>query len=147
MFGCTRKNMAYRSRALFIDVIFAAMFVKHFLPAFAWLIVIVVLSTRGNVPMPSFNLIGPDKLGHAAAYGVLGWLILWGFRRSSPARVLRNVHFIGTFVFAAAFGVLMEWVQLTFFPGRFYEYDDMLANAIGAAVACFLLPRIPKLSP
>ena len=36
---------------------------RSLLPAFAWLIVIVVLSTRGGVPMPSFNLIGPDKLG------------------------------------------------------------------------------------
>ena len=25
------------------------------------------MSTRANVPMPSFNLMAPDKLGHAAA--------------------------------------------------------------------------------
>ena len=116
---------------------------KSLLPAFIWLIVIVLMSTRANVPMPSFNLMAPDKLGHAAAYGILSWLILWGIRRSLPDGTLRAAHIAGVFLFATAFGVLMEFVQFTFFPGRFYEVDDMLANAIGAAVACFVLTRIP----
>lgn len=120
---------------------------KWLLPALAWLIVIVILSTRASVPMPSFNLMAPDKLGHAAAYGILGWLILWGLRRGLSSGMLGYAHFIGTFVFATAFGVLMEWVQYAFFPGRFYEYDDMLANAAGAAIACFVMPRIRRLSP
>lgn len=120
---------------------------KWLLPAFAWLIVIVILSTRASVHIPSFNLVAPDKLGHAAAYGILGWLILWGLRRGLSSGKPGYVHFIGTFVFATAFGVLMEWVQFAFFPGRFYEYDDMLANATGAAIACFILPHFPRFSP
>ena len=120
---------------------------KSLLPAFAWLVVIVILSTRASVPMPSFNLMAPDKVGHLGAYGILGWLIMWGLRRGVAPAKLRHVHIFGTFVFATAFGVLMEWVQFAFFPGRFYEYDDMLANAIGAAIACFVMPRIRRLSP
>lgn len=120
---------------------------KSLFPALGWLIVIIVLSTRASVPMPEFNLLASDKLGHAAAYGILGWLMLWGIRRSLAGGALRAVHIAGVFVFATAFGILMEFVQFTFFPGRFYELADMLANAIGAAVACFVLTRIPALSP
>ncbi len=105
---------------------------KPLVPAVIWLIVITFLSTRGTVSMPRFNLIGADKFGHAAAYGLLVWLILLGMSRVKSANTFD--HRLGVFLFATGYGVLMEFVQANFFPGRFFEYDDMLANAIGAAM-------------
>lgn len=99
------------------------------LPALFWLVIITILSTRGGVQLPKFDLIGADKLGHAAAYCLLVWLILFGAARSGRTGFLWG---LGAFLFATVYGIFMEFIQLNFFPGRFFEYDDMLANAIGA---------------
>lgn len=105
-----------------------------YLPAAVWLVLVTILSTGGGVPMPKFNLIGPDKLAHAASYALLAGLLLFGYQKSSGRQPNLRV-FIVVFCFAAGYGALMEWVQDTFYPNRFYEFDDMLANSIGALAA------------
>ena len=78
--------------------------------------------------MPSFNLVSADKFGHAFVYGVMALLLLRVVAR------LRSMHQWFTVLIllgVAGYGVLMEFVQYFFCPGRFYEYDDMLANAMG----------------
>lgn len=116
--------------------------VKAVGPALVWLGVITFFSTRGTVPMPKFNLLQVDKLGHAGCYGLLVWLMLWGYRRLQDD--VRKTDFrtgLRAFVLATGYGVLMEFVQYAFFPGRFYELDDMLANAIGAGIGWLLFSR------
>ena len=115
---------------------------KPLIPAVLWLIVITFLSTRGTVPMPKFNLIGADKLGHAGAYGLLVWLILLGVYRVKSSDTYMLGYRPGVFLFATGYGILMEFVQANFFPGRFFEYDDMLANAIGAAIGWLIFVRL-----
>lgn len=99
--------------------------------AFIWLLLITWLSTSPGVSLPGFTLISSDKLAHAAAYAVLTWLLLQGlpnaFKRWN--RLPRHAWLCG---FAIAYGALMEFVQATFFPYRVFEFDDMIANAIGA---------------
>ncbi|TNE50964.1 MAG: VanZ family protein [Bacteroidetes bacterium] len=110
------------------------MLLKAFAPAFCWLLIIVYLSTQGTIPTPQFNLFQMDKFAHAAAYGLLSVLILWGLVRTHRDRRFPVLAGILTFLFASGFGALMEVVQYKYFPGRFFEYDDMLANAIGAVL-------------
>lgn len=105
---------------------------KAFLPAFVWLVGITLLSTGANVPMPRFNLFGPDKLAHAGAYALLSWLLLYGCKKIWGKPDARALTFV--WLFAAGYGALMEVVQGTFFPNRFFEYDDMIANAAGALI-------------
>jgi len=107
-------------------------FVKAYFPAFVWLVVIVFLSTKGGVSMPSFDLFQTDKLAHAGAYALLTGLILWGVTRHRSAGSARWGHGLASLLFASAFGALMEYIQFRFFPDRHFEYDDMLANALGA---------------
>lgn len=109
---------------------------KHFLPAFAWLVFVTILSTMPGVQLPRFSLIGTDKLGHAFVYGVLVWLSLRGAARAGFGP-LAWAGFVA-FAFASGYGAFMEWVQGTFFPGRFFEWDDMIANTFGAAVGWLL---------
>lgn len=119
---------------------------KYLIPAFVWLVVITVLSTLPASALPKFDLVSIDKFEHAAAYCLLAWLLLFGLEKGRPGMAgTRRVWFV--FLFAAGYGILMEFIQYAFCPGRFYEYDDMLANAIGATLACFVIPRIPLLSP
>jgi VanZ family protein len=90
--------------------------------AMLWLGIITWLSTAPSIQLPSFSLLSADKLAHAACYALLTLLLLWA---GPPRWWLMPLC-------ASLYGAFMEWVQATFFPSRFFEYDDMLANAIGA---------------
>ncbi|MBK9336484.1 MAG: VanZ family protein [Lewinellaceae bacterium] len=116
--------------------------IKAFFPAMLWLAAITLLSTRGGVSMPEFNLFQTDKLAHAVAYFLLTWLILRGIVSWQYPRRIRVLQALAVVLFAAAFGALMEWVQFRFFPDRRFEYDDMLANSIGAVFGWFFFARI-----
>lgn len=106
---------------------------KSYIPALLWLIFVTSLSVTPNVPMPKFDLFSPDKLAHAAAYGVFAGLLFWGFFRSKSRRPNWKEGFL-IFGISTAYGILIELVQGYFIPGRFYEVDDMIANAAGAAL-------------
>lgn len=108
------------------------------MPALLWLAIITWLSTTPSVQLPKFNLFSADKLAHAAAYALLTGLLVWGVRRVRQ-RAVNRIEMWGVFCFSAGYGALMEWVQGTFFPGRFFEFDDMLANAAGAFLALIVV--------
>ncbi|MDW8229401.1 MAG: VanZ family protein [Saprospiraceae bacterium] len=103
---------------------------RAFAPALLWLAAVVFLSTTGGVSMPKFQLLSTDKIAHAAAYALLSWLTLWGFIRWRRRAEL--YHGIATVVVASLIGAGLEYVQFRYFPDRAFEYDDMLANAVGA---------------
>lgn len=110
---------------------------KNYRLAFLWLVFITAISTLPNPQLPDLHLISADKIVHAGVYGVLAWLVLRGFARSKN----RGPSFrerVLIFGWTAGYGVLMEFVQYAFIPGRYYEYGDMLANALGAAAAAVL---------
>jgi VanZ family protein len=110
------------------------MMFKHFVPAFLWLLFISGLSVMPGVQLPSISLFTTDKLAHAVVYGVLMFLILSGFAKARSRRPGLREGLLALLV-AGGYGVLMEFVQYKFIPGRFYEVDDMLANLSGAAAA------------
>lgn len=105
---------------------------KAYWPALLWLVIITILSVMPNVQLPSFNLFSMDKLAHAGVYGIFTWLLLRGYEKfkGTPG----NRIFIIITCISIFYGVLMEFVQFAFIPGRFYEIDDMLANAFGSIV-------------
>ena len=107
------------------------MFRIPFLPAFLCLMAITALSVSPGLPMPKVNLISSDKIGHLFAYGTLTLLLFLGYRAKYGIAANRKAGLV-LFGFSAVYGVLMEWVQGTFFPYRFFEVADMLANAAGA---------------
>ncbi|MEZ4918887.1 MAG: VanZ family protein [Saprospiraceae bacterium] len=111
------------------------------LPAIICWLVITILSVTGKVNTPKFSLIGADKIGHAIAYFSWTFLILWGLAKK-PGFTLNLGSIVLVFLFTSAYGTLMEWVQLVFCPGRFFEYDDMLANAVGALLASLIAFRV-----
>jgi len=110
------------------------MYLKSYWPALFWMLIITYLSVNPGVPLPRLQLISSDKIGHAAAYAVLaGWLI-WGLARAQKRNANKQELLIIGCI-SAGYGALMEWVQGTFFPHRFFEFDDMLANTVGVLLA------------
>jgi VanZ family protein len=114
---------------------------KPYLPALLWLLLVTGASIMPSVQLPKFELLAPDKFGHAFAYCVLTVLLLRGYAGATPARPAWTAA-----AFSMLWGVLMEYVQFFFLPGRFYEYDDMLANGVGALIGWGLVWMMQKFS-
>ena len=71
-----------------------------------------------------------DKLGHFTVYGILSASILWGMHKNSWELCGKNVAI--AILLSSVFGITMELMQYYFFPGRYFEYLDIIANIIGA---------------
>ena len=88
-----------------------------------------------TLPSPPGGL--TDKHEHFFFYGVLGALIVRALAHGQWRRItLATV--LGAVVIASAYGVSDEYHQ-RFVPGRDYEVLDMVADALGSAVAACVL--------
>lgn len=113
---------------------------KRFFPALIWALIILILSTMPSVQLPE-KWISPDKFAHAFVYGVLVILWLYGLKRSDIL-TKKNVWFA---VFgSAAYGMSMELIQYAFFPGRYFEMGDNLANITGCFLGLFFFDKFVK---
>ncbi len=103
---------------------------KAFIPAIFWALLILFLSSGPGIPLPSswWDLFSPDKVGHAVVYGIFTILLLRGFPVASRcmSKVLVSVALL-----SGAYGIAMEVMQYAFFPGRYFEVLDIIANIIG----------------
>lgn len=101
-----------------------------FLLAGVWAIFILFLSTIGigiNLPSTWDSIIGWDKLAHAFVYFVLVYFLFRGFALQKP-NLESSIY---AFLISASYGILMEIVQYSFFPNRYFEFLDIIANIVG----------------
>ncbi|WP_020538365.1 VanZ family protein [Lewinella cohaerens] len=105
-----------------------------------WTVVIFYLSTMPGPQLPRIDwLMTPDKFGHVAVYGILAMGIFFSIKSyyTSSKTVYR-----WSFLLASGYGVAMELIQFSFFPDRYFELWDIVANIIGAFIALWLLKII-----
>lgn len=107
---------------------------KYFIPAAVWLVAVTALSLSPNVTLPKFDLLAPDKVGHAAAYGFLNFLLLLALKKWNHPQWNGNKAWLAALLFSISWGGLMEICQATLVPNRMAEWDDMIANIFGALV-------------
>jgi len=104
---------------------------KAFLPAIFWSLFILLVSWNAgglNLPPNLFDLVGTHKLAHATAYFLLFWTILYGLRKTgadTPRALIISA------LWCVFYRVLMEVLQYFYFPGRYFEFFDIVANIIG----------------
>jgi len=92
---------------------------------------------RGTeLPTTLQSLISFDKAAHALAYFTLAGLLTWGFHRRGE---LGRRQAWTVFFLAAGFGIVVEGVQYAFFPHRYFEFLDIIANIIGSFLGLFAL--------
>lgn len=115
--------------------------IKIYKYAYLWAILTTFLcGTNGhNIPSFSFsNLIGIDKLAHMLLFGTETFLIATATKKlysyKSSFQIILPAFLIGT-----VFGIIIEILQATVFTNRSFDYIDMLANAIGCAMAWLVL--------
>lgn len=111
---------------------------KSFLPAIIWGGVILYLSAGSGIQLPSdlWDILGWDKIGHFGAYGILAFLLLWGFYR------IGWHHPLPAILIAVLFGFTMEGMQYGLFPNRYFEWSDLLANTLGTFAGYGIFKRL-----
>ena len=103
-----------------------------------WTIAIQVLlclpgSTLPNVD--SWHIPNLDKYVHITLFG--GFVVFWSYyfyRRQKSPNTLKIVFFI-IYVIATFNGVLMEFIQRDYIPGRSFDLGDIIADMAGASLA------------
>ena len=93
----------------------------------------MALSISPGIQLPDAG-ISTDKLAHFAAYGLLGWLVLRALHKTNK---LTTKLARASVAWVAAYGASLEVVQWAFFPNRFFEIGDMIANTAGAVFSYF----------
>jgi VanZ family protein len=111
---------------------------KFYLPAFIWAIIILYLSATAVPKLKiDFLLFDPDKVNHFAAYGLLSVLMGWGIWKTEKVLKLKVLLII--LIISSTYGVLMEIMQYLFFPNRYFDYGDMIANILGSIIGIFII--------
>jgi VanZ family protein len=110
---------------------------KWIVPAGWTLLVQVLLCLPGqDLPSPG-NFFFPDidKLVHLVLFGGIVWFwAYFAYRKNWSGSRLRVFYFL-LFIGASFNGILMEYIQLWFIPGRSYDTGDMLLDVLGAGLA------------
>lgn len=99
--------------------------------AMAWWLAVIPTPPDLSIPIPAH-----DKLRHALAFAAL--TCAWALARPTKAGFVAK-HWLGLVaIFLISNGVVIEVVQAR--TGRTFEWLDMLADALGVAVAvCVIL--------
>jgi len=108
-------------------------FLWYVLPALGWLALIFIGGGADFGP-PEVNTGLPwDKLQHAVAFGVLGYLCFRALRQVAPGS--RQTKLIAlSALFSMGAGLLLELYQLGL-PHRSAEVADLVADVVGAGAA------------
>lgn len=115
-------------------------------------LVLAVLATCGVISVSlgnpiqtdlfNFEFLPADKVGHAFAYLVLGSLWMIYFASMEVLSIFQKVTWQKLLIVLFLLGVLLEILQWGFYPNRYFEFGDMIANGIGAFLGTFGLKRI-----
>lgn len=84
-------------------------------------------------PGPQIELdlwLAQDKINHLTAYGLLSVLIAW--KNIKNQEKLSRKFFLIVLITSGTYGILMEIMQYLFFPNRYFDYGDMVANLLGS---------------
>lgn len=101
-------------------------------PVFMYMALIFYTSSKSEVPLPPGLT---DKPTHSLAYMVLGVLFLRALAGGLPARISFGTAALAV-ALTTAYGATDEVHQM-FVPGRFADWNDLLADGIGGALAAF----------
>lgn len=103
-------------------------------PSLAWLGLIWTMSSLPSSNIPSFKIVGFDKLAHICVYFILGILINSWLRARKFTRS-QVFFFYCILIFLAS----ADEFHQTYIPGRSVTVYDQMANLIGLGLASLLL--------
>ena len=123
------------------------MILKGYRPALAWSLIILLLTgLPGNAfpEIPNFlEWLSPDKIVHLVIFGMLTFLILWGYRDKYAGNYKKRLVYTAIIV-TVLYGILTEVLQYYVFIGRSGNYFDALANTLGAFIGWWVFKKAIK---
>lgn len=117
---------------------------RPLMAATAWAILILVLCLMPGSALPAWHwadLFSVDKLVHFSLFLVLAVLLAQGITLRTAGRTTLISPVLLAFLLAAAYGAFTELMQQLPALGRRGDLNDLLANALGAAVGAVYFHR------
>jgi VanZ family protein len=108
--------------------------------ATVWFITSLVLLTLPGSDLPQENWLDKiyfDKWVHIGMFALLVFLWCWALSKRKGTFPGLKIFFLRITVAAIVYGILMEFVQRYFVPGRSFDVTDMIADAVGAFIGFF----------
>jgi VanZ family protein len=106
-------------------------------PAIGWALVIFIFSSFSTLPKPKIEFEFQDKVEHAVAYAILGYLTARALSCQSRYPKLRNNFLVLTIGLGIFYGLLDEFHQY-FVPGRVTDFWDLVADGIGVILGAMI---------
>lgn len=122
---------------------------KNFILPLAWFAFISVMLTLPGSSFPKetwLNKIYFDKIFHVSIFFILVLLFFWPFTRTTIPESKKKRIFFVIILSAIAYGVIIEFIQKYWIPGRSFELMDIIADASGSILVIIFykqLNRIP----
>lgn len=107
-----------------------------------WLIIFMLCATPGAfIPSADWmELLSLDKWVHAAIFFILTSLFILQHKRTNQKKQALFFYFFLCLVY----GVTLEWMQAKFFSERYADWQDIVANTFGCAVALVMASKIRR---
>lgn len=80
-----------------------------------------------------FSFVLSDKTIHFFGFGLLAWLLCYGYRKAAKTQWL----YMKSAVLSVGYGFVIELIQ-TPLPYRIFSWDDLAADAAGVATSLIL---------
>lgn len=118
-----------------------------YLPVLIWTLIIIKLSTGPGVQIPFTwnNIIGIDKFGHLFFYLMHTILLYWAFEKQVIFKTQQHRKWI-SLLLSTILGISLEIVQFSFYPNRYFEILDIIANIIGSYLGSHLFVTVNRLN-
>ncbi len=114
---------------------------KKFLPGIAWFFVVSILVFLPGSDMPEvrwLNIPHFDKIVHAGLFGGLVFLFCLPFFKSDLSLKKKRNYFMLIAFLAIVYGILVEFIQKYYIPGRSFDLLDWMADSIGVFITFFV---------
>jgi len=123
------------------------MILRGYWPALAWSLIILLLTGLPGDFFPEISTfwdwLSPDKVVHLFIFGMLSFLILFGYRQQYSGSNKNKLVWIAIIV-TIFYGALTEILQYYVFIGRSGNLYDALADAVGAVTGWWLFVLVFK---
>jgi len=114
-----------------------------FFPAIIWSLITLYLSSGASIQLPPsfWDFLAIDKVGHFVFYGILTFLIAYGFYKIQNQFISKKMLFI-SLIISSVYGICLEIMQYSLFPNRYFEILDIIANISGSIVGILFFKYI-----
>jgi VanZ family protein len=107
----------------------------YFYIALVWTALMFYLCLKEMSGLPKITIPGKDKMAHFAFY--TGFVIFWFKANTKNTKnTLKHIVLVGILV-----GILIEFLQLTCTKTRAFDFFDIIANSLGAAIGYILISK------